>query len=206
MENVKTYLYIYRMTSDTGFAPCVDDGLFTLACCKGGKIRNEKVIPTGLRYHIGTKRNSDYTSDDVYVMGTYKNKLLYLARITDVVTMKEYFAEMSKGRVDDIYSLVKGKLVRNGKLRIKDVGEDIHIDSNQIKRDIAGEYVLISNDYLYLGEDAVFLDIVKKYNAKTHETKYYNGDVAKRIIKECLKYQDGKIHNPMNPLKKKGIV
>ena len=33
-----TYLYIYRLTSDTGLAPCVDNGLLSLACCKGGQI------------------------------------------------------------------------------------------------------------------------------------------------------------------------
>lgn len=38
--------YIYRMTCDTGNAPCVTDingnktGILSLACCKGGQIRH----------------------------------------------------------------------------------------------------------------------------------------------------------------------
>ena len=47
-----TYLYIYRLTSDTGLAPCVDNGLLSLACCKGGQIRNGKAIHAGLRYRM----------------------------------------------------------------------------------------------------------------------------------------------------------
>ena len=35
-----TGLYIYRLTDDSGFAPCVENGLLSLVCCKGGPIRN----------------------------------------------------------------------------------------------------------------------------------------------------------------------
>lgn len=116
-----TCLYIYRMTDDSGFAPCAENGVLSLACCKGGQIRNGKVINTGLRHRIGAHREADYKAHDVYILGTYKNKMLYLARVTNVVTMEEYFNGMSKGRTDDIYSLVKGELVRNKKLWDKGV-------------------------------------------------------------------------------------
>ena len=62
-----TKLFIYRMTSDKGLAPCVDNGLLSLACCKGGQVRNGKPIKTGLRYRIGSKRESDYEKDDVHI-------------------------------------------------------------------------------------------------------------------------------------------
>lgn len=42
-------VFTYRLTNDTGFAPCVDNGLLTLACCKGGT----KTVKRGLRYFIG---------------------------------------------------------------------------------------------------------------------------------------------------------
>ena len=75
-----TYVFIFRMTSDTGFAPCVDNDLLTLACCKGGQIRNGKPCKTGLRYHIGSKRNGiNYLQDKVYIIGTYRDKFLYMA-------------------------------------------------------------------------------------------------------------------------------
>ena len=32
----KTVVYIYALTNDSGFAPCVDNDWLTLTCCKGG--------------------------------------------------------------------------------------------------------------------------------------------------------------------------
>ena len=73
-----TYLYTYRLSSDTGLAPCVEDGLLSLACCKGGQLRKGKPVRTGLRFWIGSMRGGvDYRHDTVYVLGTYKNKFLY---------------------------------------------------------------------------------------------------------------------------------
>lgn len=195
-----TYLYIYRLTSDTGLAPCVDNGLLSLACCKGGQIRNDKAIHAGLRYRIGSMRDgADYKTDDIYLLGTHKSRFLYLARITNIVTMTEYFSTMSKGRIDCIYSLADTKLVRNHHLW----NEGIHLDEKQNIRDIAGEYVLLSDDFIYLGKDAVFDELVDKYNAKFRETKLYKGEVAELIVAECQKYRDGKKHLPTKPLKKK---
>lgn len=194
------YLYIYRITSDTGLAPCVDNGLLSLACCKGGQIRNGKAIHTGLRYRIGSMCDgANYKKDNIYLLGTHKNKLLYLARITNIVTMTEYFSTMSKGRIDSIYSLTDRKLVRNHHLW----NEGVHVDEKQNIRDIAGEYVLLSDDFIYLGKDAVFDELVDKYNAKFRETKLYKGEVAELIVAECQKYRDGKKHLPTKPLKKK---
>lgn len=194
-----TYLYIYRMTDDTGFAPCLKNGLLTLACCKGGQIRDGKVIHTGLRYRIGSGKAADYSSDDVYILGTYGNKLLYLAKVTRVTTMEEYYSALSEGRLDDIYSMNDGQLVRNDKLR----KENVHTEEDRVKRDLAGTYVLMSDDYLYLGSDAVYVDIVAKYNARFHETKTYKGKQAEKIIAECLKHRDGKNHVPTSPYRGK---
>ncbi len=196
-----THLYLYRLTSDTGLAPCVDNGMLSLAVCKGGQIRKGKPIHTGLRYRIGAQKDGiDYTRDDVYVLGTYHNKFLYLAKITNIVRMEEYFGEMSNGRTDNIYELKKGELIRNNRLR----KEDIHTDTEQNTRDTAGEYALLSNDFIYLGRDAVAIDIVSEKNAQTRETKYYKGEEAERIIRACLPYKDGKAHLPHEPFAKSG--
>ena len=54
-----TRLFMYRLSDDTGLAPCVQDGLLSLAVCKGGQIRNGKSINTGLRYWIGSRFATD---------------------------------------------------------------------------------------------------------------------------------------------------
>lgn len=193
-------LYIYRLTDDTGFAPCVEKGLLSLACCKGGQIRNGKVINTGLRHRIGVNREADFTKDEVYILGTYKNKMLYLAKVTNVVTMEEYFDSMSEGRIDDIYDLVEGNLVRNNHLRAKNV----HTAPDRIKKDIAGQYVVLSDNYVYLGADAVSIDSISKYYPNFQETKTYFDKEAKFIIDECMKFRDGKKHSPTTPIYKRG--
>lgn len=136
----------------------------------------------------------------MYILGTYENKLLYIARVTDVVTMKEYFSEMSKGRTDDIYDVKDGKLVRNKNLR----NENVHTDEERKQKDFAGEYVILSDEFVYLGKDAASVDIVAEYNPKFQETKTYEGELAEQIVLECFKYSDGKVHTPTTPFKKHG--
>lgn len=193
-----TYLYMYRLTSDTGLAPCVDNGLLSLAVCKGGQIRNGRPCHTGLRYRIGSNKDGfDLKNDKVYVLGTYKSKFLYLARITEIKTMLEYFANMAKGRTDHIYNVKKGELVRNNNLR----KQKVHLESEKHIRDLAGKFILLSDEFVYLGKDAVSVELVSIYGARFRETKFYKGQTADDIIEACLAYSDNKKHTPNNPFK-----
>lgn len=82
------------MTTDGGFAPCLDKNLLTLACCKGG---------TG-----GGMRTAVYKdwikNDSVWVMGVCGKKLaeknsktayapIYIAKIIDVKEMMDYYKD-----------------------------------------------------------------------------------------------------------------
>lgn len=187
-----TCVYIYRLASDTGLAPCVQNDLLSLAVCKGGQMRNGASISTGLRFWVGNKTHADFTKDDVYVIGTYKDNFLYLAKITAVVPMTDYFNGQSSGRLDDIYESNGKDLKRNKKLR----KENIHTQPDRIKKDIAGKYVLLSDKYIYLGKDAKRVDALIIDGPKGQETKKFFGDKAKEIIKECKKCHDKKVHLP----------
>ncbi len=88
-------IFAYRLKSDTGFAPCIDNNILTLSCCKGGQKRNGKFISTGLRYRIGEYSKS-HPNDEMYLMGIYKDKLLYYAKITNVIPMEEYYSASMK--------------------------------------------------------------------------------------------------------------
>ena len=193
-----TYIALYRLTNDSGFAPCIDKKLLTLACCKGGQVRKGKPVNWGLRFQIGNKYNGiDYTTDNVYILGTYNKKFLYIARVTKVVTMEEYFDGMADGRTDNIYSFADGKLIRNENLR----KECVHTDELQNMRDIAGKYVLLSDDFVYLGRDAVYIDQVEKQSPVSRGHRWVSGEIAEQIVKECYKFRDGRIHKPTSPLK-----
>lgn len=154
----KKIIFRYRLTSDTGCAPCVDNDLFTLACCKGGQIRNGKPIECGLRHFIGSLWNDNNIRIDdyeIYISGIYKNKFLFLAKITDVIEMTKYYSHSEtnkryRQRKDDIYCIKNGTLERNS------FNYNFHgCDEARHKKDIAGKYVLISDEFVYYGKEAV---------------------------------------------------
>ena len=63
-----------------------------------------------------------------------------------------------------------------------------------------GRYVILSNDYIYLGSDACEIEIVKEFGAKKQETKKYFDDEAKKIIDSCHVYYDNKKITPNQPI------
>ena len=161
----KFIIYAYRLTNDTGSAPCIYDlngnptGVLTLVCCKGGQIRhkntqNEREIKTGLRHIIGKKHKEKIGNgqDEVYLMGIYKNKLLYFAKIAKILNMEDYFDPNSpyKGRHDDIYEIFSGGFKRNvNNPKFHPKGQiEVH------RKDWLGGYALISNCFAYWGKES----------------------------------------------------
>ena len=90
-------------------------------------------------------------------------------------------------------------LVRNKKLR----KQEVHLETEKQIRDMAGEYVLLSDDFMYLGKDAVSVEAVTIYGARFQETKFYTGKTADEIIDACQAYKDNKKHEPNNAFKSK---
>ncbi len=148
-------LYAYVMTNDSGFAPCVQNGLLSLACCKGG-------INGGMRGKIGQEFNNIKqagSDDQIWVMGVCGKRLadtpeqeyspVFLARATDAPTMKEYFSPDSnhKERTDyQAYTIEGGELRSTENNPHKDSAADI-------KKDIGGGYVILSDCFVYWGND-----------------------------------------------------
>ncbi|MEE0913459.1 MAG: hypothetical protein U0L76_02605 [Ruminococcus sp.] len=206
MADKQTFLFIYRMTADSGLAPCVDKDkddkkLLTLSCCKGGRKDNTK---TGIRYWLGSGQKGNLSfnceTDSVYILGTYKNDFLYLAKIEKAIEMKEYYSnEQYKKRLDIIYDVDGDKLKRNQRLR----KENIHTDNDQIKRDIAGTFVLLSQDFIYLGKDRIsFSENLLSKMPKNREVKVYTNEDANEIITWCIEKDDNKNHKTTDPLKR----
>ncbi len=51
-----TCLYVYRLTDDSGFAPCVENDLLSLACCKEKTtIKKTKSLFFGAAYAPGSR-------------------------------------------------------------------------------------------------------------------------------------------------------
>lgn len=193
-------IYAYRLVDDTGFAPCVDNGLLSLACCKGGQVRNGRNIKTGLRYHVG-KHKQEIPDDEIYLLGIFHNRLLYYAKVTDVMDMTEYFSEKKKRefgkRKDHIYDVRDGRLERNDFVPFIHAKGDI-----RNAQDANGVFVVLSEKFTYFGRSAP--EIPKDLLAvlpRNRETKKYTGALTQGIniherIMDIVKHFRGAVDVP----------
>ena len=86
-----TKIYLYKLTVDDGGAPCVSDGILSLAICKPA------IRSTAKRDNIilGFAANCLYSN----------NCLVYMARVTENLGGRKYFSDLSRyaDRPDCIY-------------------------------------------------------------------------------------------------------
>jgi hypothetical protein len=131
-------VYFYKLTWDDGGAPCVQDGLLSLAICK--PMIRHTAEPGDLIF--GFAANSLHAD----------NRLLYIARVTDKVCNGDYYVkERFARRGDCIYERRDGRFFwRQGAL---------HHGPRHLAHDL-GEYpgypkadVLLSEDFRYFGAD-----------------------------------------------------
>lgn len=108
-------IYYYILAVDDGFAPCVENGVLTLAICKPA-IRRTAIEGDWI---IGISPKED------------GHKLCYAAQVTSKIPGQRYYTqEMSNKRGDSIYSfdgtrfsLRKRRKVHNDEDRKRDVGK-----------------------------------------------------------------------------------
>ncbi|HWZ44143.1 MAG TPA: hypothetical protein VNW97_11735 [Candidatus Saccharimonadales bacterium] len=98
-------IYIYKMTTDDGGAPCVRDGFLTLAICKPAIRR--KAQPGDIIMAFAAK-----DIDGWRPKGSYRdNSLIYIAEVTTVIPNGEYYSSQKyKNRADCIYEWHGGTL------------------------------------------------------------------------------------------------
>lgn len=129
--------YFYKLTVDDGGAPCVENGLLSLAICKP-YIRQTAAIGN---YVFGFAAKCLYED----------NRLVYVARITDSLRDGEYYRrDEFSGRSDCIYRW------DNGVYRVRQRAK-FHGSQADLQHDLGTppEYrranVLISNHFRYFG-------------------------------------------------------
>lgn len=129
-------IYFYKMTSDSGAAPCVDKGILSLAICKP------------------SIRRTAQAGDIILGFGSQAlgEKLIYAAKIAKVVSGGHYYDDGSafEGRLDCIYSWRGNELVFRK-------GAKVHSQENR-NHDVgpAGDHqrnanVLIADEFVYFG-------------------------------------------------------
>jgi len=124
--------------------------------------------------------------ETLYIMGIYKNKLLYFAKITEILSMREYFAPNSQytNRHDYIYEALP-----NGDFKRNDNNPKFHPknDTKRHIRDQSGEYALLSDCFAYWGKECKQIsESLIAILPKHRENKHYQSDSDhyKQIMKE----------------------
>ncbi len=214
MKNKNVYGYL--IVSDDGFAPCYDDGLFTLACCK------PDIRKSIFKNHID---ENGKVKDDVWVIafrhgdqyenGEYETKLVYVAKITGVLNFEEYYdCADYQSRTDCIYKNLKtGCCEKISGLKGKDREEslkklikkayrgkpDYHIikcksnptgnELDQFRRDVSGLCVLISSEYYYFGNEKLpkELEFAKEHCRHKRPGRFFYVDIKTDEIDALIK-------------------
>jgi hypothetical protein len=161
-------IYSYIVTHDNGFAPNPFWGFCSLACCKP-KIRKSVGV---------LKKTTAYKS--IWIVGLSPkrgnngNKIIYMMEVTAIMSFEEYWrshpekrpvfskSNQKQRRGDNIYepdaSSPSGfrQLRSAHSLNPKD---DLQWAQNpeSIEHDLGGEYVLLSNKYIYFGSSPIAL-------------------------------------------------
>lgn len=210
-------LFAYTMTWDTGFAPSVSRQL-SLACCK-----------SNMRHTIAKSFDDD--DKDIYVMGLLGKSMvrrkglsdnyfytpLYIAELSNIEKVKDYYAYNSTERSDKKYLyknnnwyIRKGNphhskvTYTNGLAELKEYEKEKDImylpRSNSIPR---YNYVLLSDKFVYFGKEVIakneFDSLLIKYIAETRA----NCPMGYNIT--LTREEQGELLNLLSELKKRDI-
>lgn len=157
--------YAYKITRDYGFAPNPFFGVCTLACCKP-HIRKKAAVGDWI---IGT--------------GAVENNLLYnliyLMQVNERLTFAEYWADPRFKRKKPV---LNGSLkqIHGDNIYFKDNNNWCQLNSHHslhdgvlnednLNQDLKGEFVLVSNQFVYLGNNHI--PVPEKYHSLCPNSK-----------------------------------
>jgi Nucleotide modification associated domain 2 len=165
-------LYVYKVTVDSGGAPCVWRNLLSLAICKP-KIR-KSACKGSLIFGFGGKR--------------LRERLIYIAEVTEKPKAGEYYRSAKfRNRPDCIYEEVSGKARR------KDTAV-YHVFTDERKKDVGNKfqnaYVLLSGNFRYLGKKGTNdykIDFLKIKKLVEHLTQGHRVNYSEGVRSELLR-------------------
>ncbi|WP_218145460.1 Nmad2 family putative nucleotide modification protein [Parapedobacter koreensis] len=191
--------YAYKITRDYGFAPNPFGEYCSLACCKPN-IR-KKAAAGDLIIGTGAKAN-----DLLY-------HLIFIMRVTEKLTFQEYWEDKrfaykkpvlngSRKQVhgDNIYHNVDDVWCQLDSHHSRLGGE---VNEGNLKQDLRGEYILLSNSFVYLGDQN--MEVPQKYRELCPSIKHRdyitirNTELAEEFFQYTVgNYGLGVIGDPVN--------
>ena len=181
----ETKIYFYKMIVDNGGAPCVKDGLLSLAICKP------------------QIRSTIDTNDFIIGFGSnvLDNKLIYIAEVTNKLLDGEYYKQEKYFYRDDcLYSF-------DGKKYSRRENKKYHIGNNT-PTDEGNDIVLLSNNYRYFGNKSSndyknkypiltkIINSLKQGHRLNHNTELFKK--LSQLIDETFSQKQLNILQPLN--------
>jgi len=137
--------YLYKMTADSGAAPCVRDGLLTLAICKPSirRVAPEDSVIIG------------FAGDRLIGEGYEDNSIVYAAVVSKSLAHGDYYSKREYAdRPDCIYKRTGKRFARKAKAMF-------HEEAANLKHDLGAPphygnaVVLLSKDFRYFGNQCL---------------------------------------------------
>jgi hypothetical protein len=130
--------YIYKMTVDDGGAPCVEDGLLSLAICK------PRIRTSAKRCNVVFGFAASSLSPD--------NRLIYVAEITEEpMAGTTYYSDAYSQRADCIYEWKHSRFDRRLGAKFHGEPSDLEHDLGPASKGHRKAKVLLSKDFKYFG-------------------------------------------------------
>lgn len=186
-------IFSYRVKYDEGKAPCVDDGLLTLACCKSDLRR------------IIAKEQKNHPENEYWLLGLcagngLRNNILFYAKLLKPMLADEYYTEYTN-RNDSFYQVgSEGLLERNRRFACIHAWDDQGAKEEDIERQSA-QYVLRSDNFWYFGDNPVqikdevskqFAGLLATYRCHRPARPYEANDDYESLHENIMRLLDGK--------------
>lgn len=197
----QNYLYCYKMTYDTGFAPNPEHNVLTLATCKP-TIRRCATPGTWISGWTAVKVHPTEVGEPI-VFGE-NEKLIYLAKISKSIPFAEYWKEYKEKRPNKIGSgmscAIKGCSGNQDDCNLYDCGDNIYEPvkgksdefiqhknggghgKESIEHDLSGKNVLICEEFYYFSATNAIEIANKGFNVPRCKKIPLEDKRAKRII------------------------
>lgn len=151
-----TRLFTYKLTHDTGFAPNPFWGVLTIATCKP-QIRLFKKVGDWI---------AGFTSKILCGDSVGQERLVFMMEVTKKLTFADYFnssaykMKIPKEGESKLVFRTGDNIYRPTFKRAHECDDFVQIENPnhgeaEKKKDLSGEYVLVSNKYFYFGKDAL---------------------------------------------------
>ncbi len=189
-------VFSYKEDYFTGFAPCFEGGIYSLACCKGAKNGNSlrqtacKAFLAGRSVWIlaiasATFRDEGHNKSQIEYS---RGDAIYLAKVDGVYTWKEY-SDSHANRSDSIYELRNGEITwrdnyhgshRNEKDKATDCATSMK-GMTPIETFINQEQILISREYYVFDKGCKIMGIDAYSPLEVFRGYSYAKDKEKRV-------------------------